>query len=119
MIHSYDTMMNPAIEDLIACTESKFILVTLAAKRSREITNYLGQFSGIGSIVPPQVESESTTKPLSTALEEIAAEKIRANTADTGIVDTDKQTDLESLTAEPELSAESEVDADSLATRTR
>ena len=76
MAHGYDTMMNPAIEDLLERTESKFILVTLAAMRSREITNYLGQLGGgIGAAVPPQVISTSS-KPLSIALEEIAAGKI-------------------------------------------
>ena len=76
MAHGYDTMMNPAIEELLERTESKFILVTLAAMRSREITNYLGQLGGgIGAAVPPQVISTSS-KPLSIALEEIAEGKI-------------------------------------------
>ena len=78
MAHGYDTMMTPAIEDLLERTESKFILVTLAAMRGREITNYFGQLSGgIGATVPPQVVSTSA-KPLSIALEEIAAGKIQA-----------------------------------------
>ncbi len=78
MAHGYDTMMTPAIEDLLERTESKFILVTLAALRGREITNYFGQLSGgIGASVPPQVVSTSA-KPLSIALEEIAAGKIEA-----------------------------------------
>ena len=78
MAHGYDTMMTPAIEDLLERTESKFILVTLAAMRSREITNYLGQLGGgIGASVPPQVISTSS-KPLSISLEEIAAGKIEA-----------------------------------------
>lgn len=78
MAHGYDTMMNPPIEDLLDRTESKFVLVTLAAMRSREITNYLGQLGGgIGATVPPQVVSTSS-KPLSIALEEVAAGKIEA-----------------------------------------
>ena len=78
MAHGYDTMMTPAIEELLERTESKFILVTLAAMRSCEITNYLGQLGGgIGASVPPQVVSTSS-KPLSVALEEIAAGKIEA-----------------------------------------
>ena len=77
MAHSYDTMMNPQLEELLERTESKFILVTLAALRSREITDYMGQLGrGIGAIVPRQVNSASATKPLSIALEEIAAGKI-------------------------------------------
>ncbi len=81
MAHSYDTLMTPAIEDLLERTESKFILVTLAAMRCREITNYkLG--SSIGAAVPPQVIAEESAKYLSIALEEIAAGKIEAAEAD-------------------------------------
>ncbi len=76
MAHGYDTMMKPPIEGLLEDTGSKFRLVTLCAKRSREITAYLGQLSGSGgSSIPPQVSSTSS-KPLSIALEEIAANKI-------------------------------------------
>ena len=78
MAHGYDTMMNPAIEDLLEETGSKFRLVSLSAMRSREITNYVGQLGqGIGASVPPQVTS-TAAKPLSIAFEEIAAEKIAA-----------------------------------------
>ena len=78
MAHGYDTMMTPAIEELLERTESKFVLVTLAALRGREITNYFGQLGGgVGASVPPQVISTSS-KPLSIALEEIAAGKIEA-----------------------------------------
>ena len=82
MAHGYDTMMTPAIEELLDRTESKFVLVSLASMRSREITNYLGQLGGgIGASVPPQVVSTSS-KPLSIALEEIAAGKIEAVESD-------------------------------------
>ena len=78
MAHGYDTMMNPAIEELLEETGSKFRLVSLSAMRSREITNYVGQLGqGIGASVPPQVTS-TAAKPLSIAFEEIAAEKITA-----------------------------------------
>ncbi len=79
MDHGYNTMMTPAIEELLEQTESKFVLVSLAAKRSREITDYLGQLgdAGVGAMVPPQVVSASS-KALSIALEEIAAHKIVA-----------------------------------------
>ena len=78
MALGYDTMMNPAIEDLLEETGSKFSLVTLSAMRSREITNYVGHLGqGIGASVPPQVTS-TASKPLSIAFEEIAAEKIEA-----------------------------------------
>ncbi len=70
------TMIYPPIEDLLDKVDSKFTLVTLAAKRGRHINSYFSQLGeGLGSIVPPQVASVSR-KPLSIALEEIAADKI-------------------------------------------
>ena len=71
-----DTMMNPPIEQLLDKVDSKFTLVSLAAKRGRQINSYFNQLGeGLGAIVPPQVTSVSR-KPLSIALEEIAASKI-------------------------------------------
>lgn len=70
------TMMDPQIEGLLDRVDSKFTLVTVSAKRARQITSYFNQLSdGLGAIVPPQVASTSR-KPLSIALEEIAADKI-------------------------------------------
>ena len=70
------TMISPPIEDLLSKVDSKFSLVTLAAKRGRQINSYFSQLGeGLGAIVPPQVASVSR-KPLSIALEEIAADKI-------------------------------------------
>jgi DNA-directed RNA polymerase subunit omega len=70
------TMMDPPIEGLLDKVDSKFTLVTLAAKRGRQINSYFNQLGeGLGSIVPPQVTSVSR-KPLSIALEEIASAKI-------------------------------------------
>ncbi|HEY1282492.1 MAG TPA: DNA-directed RNA polymerase subunit omega [Acidimicrobiales bacterium] len=72
----HDTMMNPAIEELLDRAGSKFSLVTLGAKRARQINSYFGQLGeGLGAIVPPQVTSVAR-KPLSIAFEEIAAGKI-------------------------------------------
>ena len=72
-----DTMMSPPIEGLVDQVDSsKFGLVTLAARRARQINSYFNQLGeGLGSIVPPQVTSVAR-KPLSIAFEEIAAEKI-------------------------------------------
>ena len=71
------TMMYPPIEDLLEKVDSKFTLVSVAAKRGRQINSYFSQLGeGLGAIVPPQVTSISR-KPLSIALEEIAAEKIK------------------------------------------
>lgn len=71
------TMMNPPIESLLSKVDSKFTLVTLSARRGRQINSYFNQLGeGLGAIVPPQVTSISR-KPLSIAFEEIAADKIR------------------------------------------
>ena len=60
------------MEKLLENAGSKFTLVTLAAKRAREINDYYNQLGeGLGRIVPPQVTSVSR-KPLSIALEEIS-----------------------------------------------
>ncbi len=76
MASRHDTMMNPAIEELLERAGSKFTLVTLGAKRARQINSYYNQLSeGLGTVVPPQVTS-SARKPLSIAFEEISADKI-------------------------------------------
>ena len=70
------TMMDPPVEDLLDKVDSKFTLVTLSAKRARQINSYFNQLGeGLGALVPPQVTSVSL-KPLSISLEEIAAGKI-------------------------------------------
>ena len=70
------TMMYPPIEQLLEKVDSKFTLVSLSSKRGRQINSYFSQLGeGLGAIVPPQVPSVSR-KPLSIALEEIAADKI-------------------------------------------
>ncbi|MER3396435.1 MAG: DNA-directed RNA polymerase subunit omega [Acidimicrobiia bacterium] len=69
-------MTRPPIEELLAKTGSKFILVMLAAQRARQINDYYLQLGeGIGRYAPPQVHTTSR-KPLTIALEEIAAGKI-------------------------------------------
>lgn len=74
---SYDTMMNPPIEALLDKVDSKFSLVTLAARRARQINSYFRQLGdGAGTAVPPQVSSVAR-KPLSIGFEEIAADKVR------------------------------------------
>jgi len=70
------SLMHPVLENLTDRVDSKFTLVALAAKRARQINSYFSQLGeGLGAIVPPQVASVSR-KPLSIALEEIAADKI-------------------------------------------
>ena len=91
---SFDTMINPQIEELLDRVDSKFSLVTLAARRARQINSYFNQLGdGLGHMVPPQVSSVAR-KPLSIAFEEIAADKIeRAAHADRVAVADDADTD--------------------------
>ena len=75
-------MISPPIEELLGRVDSKFSLVTLAAKRARQVNSYFNQLGeGLGALVPPQVAS-TARKPLSIAFEEIAADKIVAEPID-------------------------------------
>jgi DNA-directed RNA polymerase subunit omega len=77
MQRTHDTMMTPPIEDLLATVDSKFSLVTLGARRARQIQTYVNSLSdGLGHMVPPQVVTGPGHKPLSISFEEIAAGKI-------------------------------------------
>ena len=76
MARAHDSMIYPPIENLLGKVDSKFTLVTLAAKRARQINSYFNHLGdGLGSMVPPQVASLSR-KPLSIGFEEVAADKI-------------------------------------------
>ena len=78
MARAHDSMIYPPIEELLDRVDSKFSLVTLAARRARQINGYFGQLGeGLGSTIPPQVTSVAR-KPLSIAFEEISADKIVA-----------------------------------------
>ncbi len=84
MAEPRSTMIDPPIEVLLDKVDSKFTLVTLAAKRGRQVNSYFSQLGeGLGAIVPPQVASIAR-KPLSIALEEIAAGKVVARLARRG-----------------------------------
>ena len=62
------SLMEPRMEHLLDQVGSKFTLVTLAAKRAREINDYYNQLGeGLGKIVPPQVTSVSR-KPLTISI---------------------------------------------------
>jgi len=96
------SLMEPRIEQLMEKVDSKFTLVTLSAKRARQINDYYNQLGeGLGRIVPPQVTSVSR-KPLSIALEEIGASKITYEPIVPGEDDADE--------AESEVAAEIEPD---------
>ena len=87
MAERLDTMMDPPVEDLLKRSGSKFSLVTLAAKRARQINTYYGNLkakSSLGSVVPPQVTSTARTS-LSIAFEEIDADKIEGVGGATGL----------------------------------
>ncbi len=76
MALDHDTMIDPPIETLLDKVDSKFTLVTLAARRARNINSYFNQLGdGLGHMIPPQVSS-TAHKPLSMAFEEIADDKI-------------------------------------------
>ena len=70
-----DSMMTPQLEMLLGKVESKFSLVTMAAKRARDLQQYYAKMGSVSSkVIPPQVAS--LRKPLSMSFEEIAADKI-------------------------------------------
>jgi DNA-directed RNA polymerase subunit omega len=102
MALDHDTMINPPIEQLLDTVDSKFTLVTLAARRARNINSYFNQLGdGLGHMIPPQVSSVAR-KPLSIAFEEIAQDKI-------------VWTEAPEIVEEPEVDAEAEADAEELA----
>ncbi len=75
MAEHESTLMDPPIEDLLDKVDSKFTLVALASRRARQVNSYYNSLGeGLGVVVPPQVASVSG-KPLSIALEEVAAGK--------------------------------------------
>ena len=76
MAQRRSSLIDPPIEGLLDRAGSKFTLVTVSSRRARQINNYFSHLGeGLGNIVPPQVASTSR-KPLSIALEEIAADKV-------------------------------------------
>jgi DNA-directed RNA polymerase subunit omega len=76
MALDHDTMITPPIEGLLDTVDSKFSLVTLAARRARNINSYFNQLGdGLGHMIPPQVSSVAR-KPLSIGFEEISEGKI-------------------------------------------
>lgn len=67
------SLMNPPIENLLDKVDSKFSLVTLVARRARQINAYYSHLgSQVGSITPPQFDAINH-KPLSAAFEEVAS----------------------------------------------
>ncbi|MDQ4024085.1 MAG: DNA-directed RNA polymerase subunit omega [Actinomycetota bacterium] len=68
-------MIEPKIETLLTEVDSKYTLVILAAKRSRQINAYFSQLGeGVAEHTPPQVplSPDQAPKALSIALQEIS-----------------------------------------------
>ncbi len=75
-------MIEPPVDEIISKTGGRFNLVVVSARRAREINAYFNQLGeGIGHYVPPQVHSLSH-KPLTIAMEEIAADKVSIEVRD-------------------------------------
>ena len=54
MARTHDSMISPQIEDLLDRVDSKFSLVTLAARRARQINSYFNQLGeGLGHMISP------------------------------------------------------------------
>jgi DNA-directed RNA polymerase subunit omega len=104
MAQSHETMMKPGIEGLLDKADSKFSLVTLAARRARNINSYFNQLGdGLGHMVPPQVSS-TARKPLSIAFEEISVGKIIKTEAPDPVAE-QAELDLPSGDVEPTVDA--------------
>ncbi|MGI8775144.1 MAG: DNA-directed RNA polymerase subunit omega [Actinomycetota bacterium] len=68
-------MIEPKIENLLKDVDSKYTLVILAARRSRQINSYFSQLGeGVAEFVPPQIPMtpNSAVKALSVAMQEIS-----------------------------------------------
>jgi DNA-directed RNA polymerase subunit omega len=68
-------MIEPKIETLLEDVDSKYTLVILAAKRSRQINSYFSQLGeGIAEFAPPQIPMtpDRAPKALSIAMQEIS-----------------------------------------------
>ncbi len=81
-------MIEPKVEKLLEGVDSKYTLVLLAAKRSRQINSYFTQLGeGIAEHTPPQIplDPDRAPKPLSIALTEIAEGKLTYERISDGI----------------------------------
>jgi DNA-directed RNA polymerase subunit omega len=112
MALDHDTMINPPIEQLLDKVDSKFTLVTLAARRARNINSYFNQLGdGLGHMIPPQVSSVAR-KPLSISFEEIAQNKIIWTEAPEVPAELDAEAGAEVMADEPAADAVDEASDD-------
>jgi DNA-directed RNA polymerase subunit omega len=68
-------LIEPKVETLLEDVDSKYTLVVLAAKRSRQINSYFNQLGeGVAEFAPPQIPMipDRAPKALSIAMQEIA-----------------------------------------------
>ena len=108
MALDHNTMINPPIESLLDKVDSKFTLVTLAARRARNINSYFNQLGdGLGGMIPPQVSS-TARKPLSISFQEISEEKIVWTEAPEIDIDIEIDADAEAQAAADAAAAESD-----------
>ena len=74
MAASTEGITNPSIDELLEVVDTKYGLVSIAAKRARQINAYYAQLGeGLLEYVGPLVETHVQEKPLSVALREINA----------------------------------------------
>ncbi len=81
-------MIEPKIETLLEEVDSKYTLVILAAKRSRQINAYFSQLGeGVAEYTPPQVplSPDQAPKALSIALQEISGGSVAYERTTDGI----------------------------------
>ena len=81
-------MIEPKIETLLTEVDSKYTLVILAAKRSRQINAYFSQLGeGVAEYTPPQVplSPDKAPKALSIALQEISGGSVAYERTTDGI----------------------------------
>ena len=108
MALDHNTMINPPIESLLDKVDSKFTLVTLAARRARNINSYFNQLGdGLGGMIPPQVSS-TARKPLSISFQEISEKKIVWTEAPEPEVEVEVDPDAEAQAAADAAAAESD-----------
>src|SRR5437870_1643862 len=77
MAHSHDTMMKPGIEGLLSKADSKFSLVTLAARRARNINSYFNQLVDAGAHVIPVMTAGAERFIGATTLSALASEPVK------------------------------------------
>jgi DNA-directed RNA polymerase subunit omega len=68
-------VIEPKVETLLEDVDSKYTLVILAAKRSRQINSYFSQLGeGVAEFTPPQIPMmpDKAPKALSIAMQEIS-----------------------------------------------